>query len=235
MKNISSRRDYKRYILLSRPRTGSTMLNSMLRSHPNVHADVELFGRLNGRDINVILDDVFTRYPSDIQAVGFKIHYKHPTDDKSGDIWKKLVAMNDLYVIHLKRRNILRSMVSGRIANKLRCSNIRDPQERPDLDERRISLNKDEVLKEFMATRNHEHRFSKMFAHKQTIEIFYEDIITKPNNEYHRILELLNLPFSTPKARTRAMNPEKLSELIVNYTELKGIFENTKWAAFFEE
>ncbi len=42
--------DYRRFMILSRTRTGSTMLLSLLNSHPNVYAEGEIFRALNGRN-----------------------------------------------------------------------------------------------------------------------------------------------------------------------------------------
>jgi len=41
---------YNKFIILSRPRTGSTRLNSMILSHPKVKGAGELLGKLKGRN-----------------------------------------------------------------------------------------------------------------------------------------------------------------------------------------
>ncbi len=70
--------DFQRFIVLSRSRTGSNMLLSFLNSHPNIHAEGEVFNRLNGQNYQEILSRVFADQPPRILAKGFKIFYYHP-------------------------------------------------------------------------------------------------------------------------------------------------------------
>ena len=93
---------YRRFIVLSRSRTGSNLLISLLNSHPHIYTEREIFGKLSGRNY--------------VKAKGFKIFYYHPLDDDSCSIWDELQSLDDLYVIHLKRRNILRTLLSRKTA-----------------------------------------------------------------------------------------------------------------------
>lgn len=111
--------DYKRFIVVTRSRTGSNLLISFLSSHPNVRAQWEIFNKLNGRSYKDILTSAFDKQPYYIRASGFKIFYYHPEDAQDReypDIWQSLRNMKDLKIIHLKRRNILRTLISRKIA-----------------------------------------------------------------------------------------------------------------------
>jgi len=110
------RSDFTRFILLSRSRTGSNMLTSLLNSHPHVRAEGEILRRLQGRDSTAILAEVFARQPRHIRAKGFKFFYYHPIDGDTEKTWQMLLDMTDLRVIHLKRKNILRTILSRKIA-----------------------------------------------------------------------------------------------------------------------
>ncbi|WP_280564143.1 hypothetical protein [Chromohalobacter sp. 48-RD10] len=72
---------YRKFIVLTRSRTGSNLLVSLLNSHPNISADGEIFSKLNGRDYKRIISNAFSRQPRYIKAKGFKIFYYHPQDD----------------------------------------------------------------------------------------------------------------------------------------------------------
>jgi len=74
---------YRRFIVLTRGRTGSNMLAKAYSMQP--------------------------RY---IYAKGFKIFYFHPKDNDPNNIRSDLGKFDDLLVIHLKRRNILRTLIS---------------------------------------------------------------------------------------------------------------------------
>jgi LPS sulfotransferase NodH len=116
--SILKHKGFKEFIVLSRSRTGSNMLISFLNSHPHIQAEGEIFAKLGSKDPNDILSEVFAKQPLYVKARGFKIFYYHPLDekDKSNELWNALINMNNLQVIHLKRRNLLRTLVSRKIA-----------------------------------------------------------------------------------------------------------------------
>src|SRR5690606_26460474 len=107
----------RKFIVLSRSRTGSNLLISFLNSHPNIRARGEMFARLNGKNCKDVLARGFARQPFYVKATGFKIFYYHPMDDDSGHVWDVLAELDDLRIIHLKRRNILRTLISRKIAD----------------------------------------------------------------------------------------------------------------------
>lgn len=226
---------YTKYILLGRARSGSSMLNTMLSSHPNIHGREELFGRLAGQPAGDVLNDVFSNYKDNVQAVGFKIHYNHPVDDDSGEIWRRLDAMDDLHVIHLKRKNILRSYVSGKIALKLNLFQIRNANQRPELEDRRVACTVEELRENFEKTRNWEIEFAKRFADKPYIETVYEELVANTEGEFAKLCDFLRIPYAAPQTRLKRLNPEKISDLIENYDDLKAAFAGTEWADFFED
>ena len=88
------------------------MLMSFLNSHPNVRMEGELFATLNDRAPAQALEAAFSPPPAYVKAQGFKLFYYHPTDASDRRLWTALTALPDLHVIHLKRRNILPTLVS---------------------------------------------------------------------------------------------------------------------------
>ena len=227
--------DFRRFIILTRSRTGSNMLVSFLNSHSNVHAKGEIFNRLNGRNHKEILSKVFAKQPSHIKAKGFKIFYYHPMDDKSCDLWDNLISMDNLWVIHLKRRNILRTLVSRKIAglrdvwatNSVKTCNTGK--------NKAVSFTEAELNKGFKQTRKWEDRGDMKFKKHPLISVYYEDLINNPEGTFVNITDFLDVEYEPPKTILRKQNPEKLRDLVINYSELKKAFSGTKWQAFFEE
>ena len=105
---------FRRFIVLGRSRVGSNLLLSFLNSHPGVYVEGEIIKRLHGRDHKDILAKTFSKQAFFVQAKGCKILYYHPNDDECSDALNDLASMDDLYIIHLKRRNILRTLVSNK-------------------------------------------------------------------------------------------------------------------------
>jgi len=230
---VGGHREYKRFIVLTRSRTGSTMLRSMLNSHPGIFARGEIFARLRGQSVQEILNETFSLRPSHVKAVGFKIFYYHPLDDDSNQIWDELRQMQELYVIHLKRRNILRTLVSRKIAGKQDIWLLKNDRRQEHSAERRVYFEVDELRKEFEQTRAWEREYGRMFESKPLIDVYYEDLVSRPGHEFKKILDLMDLPYSAPQLKTRKQNPEKLPQLIANYAALKEAFSNSEWSGFF--
>ncbi len=227
--------NYKRFIILARARTGSNLLISYLRSHPQVHAEaLEIFSKLNGRNHTKILSDTFSKQPFYVKAAGFKMMYNHPLDNRDCGIWDDLENMNDLYVIHLKRRNILRSLVSLRIAKNqgiwLNTGKVKKEQ-----DKKKIYFEKDELEKLFLQTKGWQNNGAHIFRNHPLLEIYYEDLTSDTNKEFNRITNFLEVNHVRPKTVLKRQNPEKLSTLIGNYGQLKNEFMGTEWSSYFED
>jgi LPS sulfotransferase NodH len=130
--------DYTRFIILSGARTGSTMLGDSLNSDPRIICFGEIFNplvsfvpyRVKGYEHAGEQDDglrrsspkdfltrrIFCEHRRGVQAVGFKFHYEHFWEFEG--LVELLTGDRELRVIHLKRRNRLRSLVSRRIAER---------------------------------------------------------------------------------------------------------------------
>lgn len=225
---------YRKFIVLTRNRSGSNMLISMLNSHPSVYAEYEIFRQLGGVGVDDILSKIYSPFPKFIQAVGFKIFYHHPVDDKSGYVWERLIKMENLCIIHLKRRNILRAVLSKRIA-ELSNTWVDKNKNKDGTFNKKVYLGEEELISAFERTKGWEQEYRLKFHSHPFVEVFYEDIVAAPDQEFNKITDLLQLPFVSPKTTLQKQNPEKMCDLILNYKEIKEIFKNTEWAHFFEE
>ncbi|MEX0785430.1 MAG: hypothetical protein WD939_02225 [Dehalococcoidia bacterium] len=129
---------YRRFIILSGPRTGSHMLAQALNSSPAIVCFREVYnGRLDfiqygvdgyddfsEADIALRKDDpvrflherIFRDYPGDVQAVGFKFHYGHQWDFPG--IIEALTGDRELHVVELRRHNLIRMLVSLKLAER---------------------------------------------------------------------------------------------------------------------
>jgi LPS sulfotransferase NodH len=226
---------YKRFIVLGRPRIGSNLLISFLNSHPNIYARREIFFRLNGRDYRQVLNRIFCKQPPNIKAVGFKIFYRQPYDDKNSGVWNDLIERQQVHVIHLKRRNILRALLSGKISHKTNIWQATKASHLQDIQGRKVEFSYEELATGFKAIRCLEDEFDDKFSSHPLLTISYEDLVSKSEAVFESITNFLELPFNSPKTRHIRLNPEKLSTLIVNYEGLKKEFSDTEWAHFFEE
>lgn len=136
MPDAGSTTPYTRFIVLSKGRTGSTMLIEALNSHPHVRCFGSVFHRqhdfvdfsvpgydnedpaglrLRNEDpIALLHQRVFGTHGPDVRAVGFK--YRYGAAAWFPGLQDQLIADRELRVVHLQRHNLLRSLVSARIA-----------------------------------------------------------------------------------------------------------------------
>lgn len=128
---------FTRFVILSGARTGSTMFAQALNSSPDIICFRELFNlktneidysvegyddknaedlALRKRDpVRFLRERIFCRHPDSVKAVGFKFHYVHFWAFPG--LWEALTKDTDLRVLHLKRRNLLRMLLSRKIAD----------------------------------------------------------------------------------------------------------------------
>jgi hypothetical protein len=224
---------FRRFIVLSRSRTGSNLLISQLGNHPHIHTTGEIFSWLKGRSHTQVLNTVFQRQPFYVKAAGFKIFYYHPQDDDSGCVWNALESRDDLHVIHLTRKNILRTLVSRKLAGTQgawvsgRAGGAASPSV--------VSFTPDELWKGFTETRRWEQDGEHRFRRHPRMTLRYEDMVGSPDRAFGQVTDFLGVRFQRPETRLRKQNTRSLRESIANYEELKAGFAGTEWQPFFED
>jgi len=229
---LPAKKDYSKVIVLSRSRTGSNLLINLLNSHPNICFYGEVFRDMQNQTFDHIYNSVFSAKPFFIKVVGFKIFYYHPEDQDSKDVWERLINEKDLKVIHLKRKNILRTLISRKIAeeNNFWTQNSKHNN----ISNKQISLGREECRTFFGKTKNWEQQYDKLFKDHPKIEVFYESLVSSlTKEELGRIQSFLGVEVKNLKTNLQKQNPENLDDLIVNFDNLKESFRNTSWEHFF--
>ena len=228
-------KSYNKFIIISRSRTGSTFLIQLLNSHPNIVAQGELFLHLNQKSTIEIWNKIFSYYPHKIKYVGFKLFYYHPVDSENKDIWKYILNDKSIKIIHLVRHNMLRTIISRKIANKTSQWHIQDTRDKIKTTEKKVTINIEECIEEFNKIRKWETETRNYFLNHEFFEISYEDLEFKKDLVLKDLLNFMNIRFYKTSSNVQKQNTEKLEELIINYTELKTDLEQTEWAYILKE
>jgi len=226
--------NFKPFIVLGRSRVGSNMLIAFLNSHSHIRAEGEVFKKLVGRKYEDILARVFAKQPYYVKAKGFKLFYYHPLDERCEDFWNALVKMENLCVIHLKRRNIFRTLVSKKIAD---LEDIWTRKTSDGLDSRKnrtVSFTVQEVDDDIRRTRSWEKEASENFRNHPLLDVYYEDLVAN-RIEFKRVTEFLGVRYGRPHTRLIKQNPGKLSDLVSNYDELKTQSQDKEWRHFLDD
>jgi LPS sulfotransferase NodH len=250
--NIYGSKEYTRFIILSRSRTGSNFLRGLLNAHSQVITYSEMFKNnraiewgfpgyndtkatialFQNDPVQFLEKKVFTKYPRKIAAVGFKLFYYHAKDRQWNGLWSYLKEDTGLKIIHLKRRNILETHLSRQRAmltdNWANISGER--QEQP-----AIALDYAECLKDFKQTRDWEREYDLYFSKHPMLEVFYEDLSQSYHAEIQRVQEFLGLCFEPVAPKTFKQGILPLSKSITNFAELKEKFSGSAWEEFFTD
>ena len=245
---IGKNKDYSKFIILNEIRSGSNLLKTLLNSHKNAFCFSEIFSPYcsnvfngafkNTEKLNLIRDKypikflenmVFSGYKSDINAVGIKIIYNHFVEF---ELIKNYLKENNIKIIHLRRKNLLKAFLSLKKANK---SGIWFSEgklkENKSIDF--IRLDYEDCLKFFEETSKKIKYFDDFYKNK--INIFYEDLIKNREFELKKIQVFLGLEVQKLEANLVKQETKSISDSILNYYELKEKFKGSKWEVFFED
>jgi LPS sulfotransferase NodH len=249
---IPGQKDYARFIILTRSRSGSNLLRGLLNAHSQVVAFSEMFKDPNtigwdipgyptsGRALELFRKDtrrfidkyVFKKYPGHIKAVGFKIFYYHALGTELEPVWNYLKEHRDIHVLHLKRENILKTHLSKTKA-QITDNWINLTGEREVVPP--ILLDYEELLHDFIQTRTWEDEADRIFSNHPKIEVVYEQLARDYAVEMRKIQSFLGLDSEAVAPQTHKQASKPLPEAIANYAELKERFRNTPWESFFTD
>ncbi len=232
--NIFGSKDYNKYVVISRSRTGSTLLMVLLDKHSNIQCEGELFKVLNGKSCKQVWDSFFSKKPRRIIQAGFKLFYYHPFDyDKS--VWEYIKEDKSISIVHLVRHNLLEAYTSQKIGEKTKkwTENI-DRTHNFALNDKVVHLDYEDCLDTFKKIKSFEEKTRNDFSDRNYIEVSYEDLISNRKKTMTNVYSSLGLVFESIETVMKKQNPEPLSNLIENYHELKKQFSNTEWEYLFK-
>jgi LPS sulfotransferase NodH len=243
-------RNYRRFVVASVARTGSTLLNNLLNAQGHVLAFGELFrgdGKIGWdlrpfnslqnarllqlhqtRPVEFLEKAVFRTWPRGIAAVGFKLFYYHARTGPQAQIWDYLKDNPSIAVIHLKRRNVLEQYASLRVAHETNVwsTTTAAPQPEP------IRLTPEACLRHFEEVRAQEAECDALFAGR-IHSVAYEDLVADRTSTMAGVATHLGVELRSLKASVVRQRTEPLSTVIANYQELREYFAGSAWEGFF--
>jgi LPS sulfotransferase NodH len=245
-------KDYTRFMILSRSRTGSNYLRGLLNAHSKIIVYSELFknnaliewglpGYTNtNHTLELFQNDpvaflekkAYRKYPRQIAAVGFKLFYYHARDSKWGILWPYLGNSKEIRIIHLKRKNILETHLSRQRALVTdKWANVSGDKEAQPT----IPLNYEECLQDFVQTRAWERENDEYFSQHPLMGVYYEELASDYQREMEGIQAFLGVDSEPVAPQTFKQATLPLSKSITNYFELKKQFSGTPWEDFFSD
>lgn len=221
---------YDKFVVITRSRTGSNLLISLLDSHEDIIAYGEKFQRLGKNNSSQIYNTIFPIESNKI--IGFKIFYYHPLDSDDKSILGQLKNDRSFKIIHLLRNNLLRVHISRLIAEK---TDIWSSRCEKSIDSKMVHIDIKKLLGDFANTKNQILRTQRIFENHNFFEVTYESLINEREDTISNLLNFLEVPKAKLKSPYKKQNPEKLQNLVSNYDELYNSLINTEYSHMLEE
>lgn len=234
-------RRYNKFVIFTEGRTGSTMLHTCLQRHTRILSHSEVFNlglftsdpeRLEAieRDpIAYLYKYVFVDYAPIARAIGIKLLYSQCPGSDCPAFLQKLIDL-DVRIVHLKRRDVLAMYVSGLVARGENRWHVLEGEQPEPLKQNSIVVSRDEFT-DFAARYIAEvKRCNRFLSDVPHLEIYFEELSTNVDSELHRVVEFLGLRYEEgmrPMTKKRITQP--LSEIVVNYSELEGLYLADGW------
>ncbi len=230
---------YQKLVILGRQRTGSSLLMRLLHAHPKIDMQSEVFRLLGGKSCKTVWNETFGKKLPWIKHAGFKLFYNHPDDSTDREVWDILDSNTDVKIIHIKRKNILRTYVSKLVAVKTGAWNSGQESGKKNSLDKKVHVNINHCLSELRTIKKLETVFSKnKYPNHDYLELFYEELVENTSNELDRLFSFLNIEnqrIEKRKLDLKRQNPEKMENLVINYEDFEQSLSNSEFAELLDE
>jgi LPS sulfotransferase NodH len=168
----------------------------------------------------------FTRLAEFISA-----NYDWPTLERRFQAaWQFLIDDQSLSVVHLTRHNMLDSLISLKTAFATRQWWTLHDNDQPAPP---VHLEPDECRRYFQKLDGFVADADRAFAAHRKLDVSYEQLVDHRQGALDEIFAFLNVPYQDVATRMKKQRRVAASESVVNYGQLKDLFRETKWHAFF--
>ena len=231
------------FVIASGPRSGSTLLQTLLHSHPSAVCMHELLIksagtsrfyrynlgrrkeliRLRVQDIKAFLQAILLEpQPPWVKAVGFKAMYVQPRDaEERTATWEALGKITGLHIIWL-HRNPVRRVISFAIARKTGEWIGKKTEEPVRLDP--------EYLPRRLAFEEQRAKAARQHVEEcDIIDVQFESLTKDPGVILERIQDFLGVQCRPLHSSLTQQNPRSIQEMVSNFGEIKGALLGTKW------
>ena len=183
-----------------------------------------------GKDFEKILAKVYYKQKFSVDTVGFKVFYYHLTDEE----WEKLLSNKELKIIHLTRKNRLRTIISLDMAfmtNKWSSEGLENKNNH----KKKVVIDTNTLLTRLEEIENYESIMRARISNHKVIEIEYETLTTNPDYVFSQLGEFIGVNDVDPKRiNLKKQNPGKVEDLVENYAEVFNILESTKFSSYLD-
>lgn len=234
------------FVIVSSGRSGSNLLLSLLSSHPRVKHCGEYYtdNRMkredfSGRDLLAEFHEQMNRKGFE-KAVGCKFLYyqleaayaekfRVPALKR---VQEFVLTNKDLKIVHLTRRNLLRTVVSMLVAARTGVYRAHDQKDLPE--NASVTISPEDCIQRMQEIRDCEIRARQWFSGHQILEMTYEDLVHDQDQETSRLLRFLNVDEMALAGRM-VRQSRSLKDSVANYADLVQTMTGTKYESFLTD
>ncbi len=227
-----------KFVILGQGRTGSTLLTSLLNSHPAITCDGEILAR---RVLNPLLYVTCrSRIQSASDVYGFKVKiYQLTRTQKLDDVigFFKRLREDQWQIIYLKRENLLRHAISNMIAENTRLYHRFSDDQAFCKKNKKINVDYQQLLIRMEKREKFQEAELEVLEHIHYMPLIYERNLIDADAQQETVDMLCDLigisrcPVQTNLVR---INRGKLSNIVCNYHEIRAKIEQTRFAQFLD-
>ena len=221
------------FMILSRGRSGSELLRSLLNSHPEIYCDGEIF-----TDKLILSPKLFLKGMAKKQSVrlyGYKakpFHLKRQFNQISRI--KSEFFTPEIKIIYLKRLNILRQAISVQIGNQK--NRWHDTIETGTLNKKFV-IDYEELIMQIKSFEKNEKREKEFLKNIRYHQIIYEnDLLSAENHQTTLDLVFSYLGVNSIQVQTNYIRSttDHLSDFIKNHDEIISKIKKTDYNRYLE-
>lgn len=231
----------RKFLILGHERSGSNLVVDALNAHPEVTCFNELFnadpnrkvfaqafhGRAyeDGEDPVRFLDQA-VYIDTNVLAVGFKLFYTQARERPASRLWTYLTERPEIFVIHLKRENLLDVFLSTKIAIRTGVWRVTEGQELPqtlppfDVDPREAELYFNRLVA-------HRAWAEEQFRDHPILSVDYDELTRDFDSVARSLFAFLGVSDATPQVRMKKMSRGVVQDQIANYTGVYRRFQGS--------
>ena len=240
------------FVILGTQRTGTTLIRTCLSSHPDVHCVGEAFelGRRPYKQedgywyfrrqspahriaalfrprqsVAQYLHELYS--DTSHAAVGFKLMYSHL--QARPYLWSQLESL-DLRVLHVTRRNVLKTLISRRSAASSGVYHVSGNHRA-----NKIQLDTSNLLRDLQIIAAEEKQWRSMLRPDTPyLGLVYEDYLVDQAQSNTQICEFLGIPARSMHSELKKVNPDSLREILGNYEEVQAALQGSEFAKYLD-
>lgn len=231
------RQHQKKFIIFAHYRSGSTLLSSLINSHPEVLCEREIFLPFMylyfkkvffpNLYINSRLVDCKEKNYGFILRLSQLNHILTKYHGEPHKFIKNLYK-NGWKIIYLKRENYLKQAISNRI--QLRRGQAHDTKEKP-MHKKIVNISTQKLMKDIEFMEDYSIKEDQIIDQFEHLKIIYErDLLDSKNHQKtcDKIFDYLGLDGTSVSSNFRKVSSDNLADYIENFDEVAEFLKGTK-------